>query len=864
MVWPFKKKIQQQMSLYQKIINNPQSSQKIGVTYPPIAMGIEFKSLEEVLEPQKELLINIDQNTETADVFEKRYWPAIERFAKIVNLIPASENDHHHGPGGMLRHGLEVGLGTMNFAKASLYGSDMGMQKKHARERWLYACFIAGVCHDLGRIEIDVKVTAETGEVWAPHAMTLDAWATNNQIKKYYVDWRSNRKKEHEQHALGLLNQVLTEDDRTYLNELDSAVLRELTQALTGYSGESGAQDWPQNLRQMLKKADSISVREDLKRSRTPADLGLDRGTPLIRHYHNGIQRMFKEGRWRINEPGAAAWVLGPDQKLYLVWDLCGRELYDLLVADGVKGSPSDPMDIADVMERHELIDPAPDGSLYWRIKPDSMTEVSAMPLKAVMINSVFVPNLVEILPPGVSGSTRAEGEMLWASVQNPAAQTEKPSDSIIQNNPGSAPGYPPKIVQSSPSAPPPKVLSQPIPIPGPVCAGQAGGNNEVEKQTQPPETKGGLRSVKLILAGVGIGFLITIIYFLHIATIVDPDISFRTAFWMMAGNAFDNGYFFMLIVITGLTYIGLLIFPLAMRDVKEAKQQAAEIMGMAEQEAQGTKELAEKEAQEIKTKAEQEGQETRSLSEKEAQEIRGNAEKEAQKIKVVAEKEAQEVMTRAQDIKEQAEQKGKELVEKAEVDLLQAQAEASEILERAGDEARTMLLKEKAQCQDLWSWCNEKAKIAGVTPEEWKVVKRIRQEAREVLEGARREAARILSQDRGQGEAPQQHQVVEEEAQGDLSSGISGASEISQAQMDSENDKEQEVFADDLKVLENKIMEALLAQQEMKKRELERKVNKYRYDVLWELAIANLTSSGRIVFDSERKEYRCQHELFQ
>ena len=330
------------MNLYQKIINQPESSLQAMLKYPPAAAGIEFKSLEEILFPLKNLLINIDQTTETGEVFEKRYWPAIERYGQTVHLIPASENDHHHGPGGLLSHGLEVGLYTMNFGKGTLYGKDMGIKKKDARERWLFACFMAGLCHDLGKVEIDVKVTSETGQVWPRHLMTLSEWATRHQIKRYSVDWRPNRYKEHDHYALGLLDKVLTNDDRSYINEYDNELLKELIQALTGYSREAG-EHWPHNLREMLKKADGASVEKDLTHSRTPAELGLERPIPLIRHYHDGIRGMFKKGKWKINEPGGAAWVIGPEQELYLAWPRCGMELYDSLVEDGVKGSPADP-----------------------------------------------------------------------------------------------------------------------------------------------------------------------------------------------------------------------------------------------------------------------------------------------------------------------------------------------------------------------------------------------------------------------------------------------------------------------------------------------------------------------------------------
>ena len=64
-----------------------------------------------------------------------------------------------------------------------------------------------------------------------------------------------------------------------------------------------------------------------------------------------------------------------------------------------------------------------------------------------------------------------------------------------------------------------------------------------------------------------------------------------------------------------------------------------------------------------------------------------------------------------------------------AQVILLRAEADAIEVLERAEQEARDMVLQARAQCTDLWSWCHFKAAGAEVTPDEWRQVKRLRQE---------------------------------------------------------------------------------------------------------------------------------------
>ncbi len=237
------------LSLCRKILNMSDSSQHVELEYHPVTGGIDVKSLEEILTRQSKLLRLIEMTTETNDVFEERYWPAIERYAKMVHLLPASESYHHFEAGGMLRHGLEVGLYTMQYGKATLYGKDFGIMERAARERWLFACFITGLCHDLGKIEIDIKVVSETGLVWSPHSISLYEWAVNNHVKKYYVIWLPSKHQEHEQYSLGLLGKVFTNDDRDFSVELDSGVLKELMQALTGYSGSDSQLNFSHKLK---------------------------------------------------------------------------------------------------------------------------------------------------------------------------------------------------------------------------------------------------------------------------------------------------------------------------------------------------------------------------------------------------------------------------------------------------------------------------------------------------------------------------------------------------------------------------------------------------------------------------------------
>ncbi|MCY1540357.1 integrating conjugative element relaxase, PFGI-1 class [compost metagenome] len=58
---------------------------------------------------QKELIDRIEGSIGLPEVeFQSYVLPILNNFAKVAHLLPASQNHHHAGPGGLLRHSLEV------------------------------------------------------------------------------------------------------------------------------------------------------------------------------------------------------------------------------------------------------------------------------------------------------------------------------------------------------------------------------------------------------------------------------------------------------------------------------------------------------------------------------------------------------------------------------------------------------------------------------------------------------------------------------------------------------------------------------------------------------------------------------------
>jgi vacuolar-type H+-ATPase subunit H len=678
-------------NLFHKLVNQPELAREAGVKYPPMAQGIAVKSLEEILRPQIELIKLIEMVTETANVFDNRYWPAIERYAQTVHLLPASASDHHDAPGGLLHHGLEVGLYTMQAGEASLYGKDMETQVRQAsRERWLFACFLAGLCHDLGKAASDVRVTTDAGQTWPAQTTRLIEWAEKSGVKKYYADWEDDRHKVHESFTQAMLSKVLTDGDRDYIGEIDKRLLQEMVMALTPSSGSGAPSMRPYNIRDMVQKADSRSVREDHKQSRTPADLGIETRTPMARHYTDGMQQLFKEGKWQINQPGGGGWALGPAQDLYLAWPRCGMELYDYLVAAGVQGVPKVPEVIAETLAGRQVILPASDGGYYWRIK---VGDLGGAPLTVVRIRDDWAHHLVGLLPPGLGGMVESDEEMSSWSYVEPGGKSEQAPEVYfgkvvpLRQSHETTVTYPEATMEKDDLD---RIMGEPVPgNPGPE-AGKAPIELPVGRM-QPPEAdksskqEGWLPIIITVFFHVCLIATIAGAILIYMKNQIDPEVSYKLSLWMMMGSAMDTGLF-VKILLLGLMGLGIIFyFRRSMQKVKQEEQKAGEIIA---------------EAQEILDEAKKEAIDSLAAARREGGEIKKTAKDEAAAIRVAAKEEVAEVRERAKQ----------EAVQEAEAIRKQAESDAAEVRESAERDAKGKVDQANNKMNELWFALESKA----------------------------------------------------------------------------------------------------------------------------------------------------------
>ena len=389
------------------------------IKYPPVAAGIPALEVEQILGPHGETLAKIKHLVEQEADWGQWYLPLIRRYATFVHLLPASEYHHHRGAGGLLAHGLEVGLYTLQQAREQLYGMKLEPKvRRLARPRWQYGCFVAGLCHDIGKPVTLLRATlAPEGQgladwdekVWQPYAQDILSWCRQHGAERYWVAFKKRRSKDHERAAALIWDRVITEADRRFLSEYDSDLL---PLVLGTVQGEVNGDH---ELGKLVQVADRRSVQGDLGKSNLASDLGQDVGLPVLRIYSDAMLRLVREDAWRVNEAGGRLWYMASG--LYLVWPEGGRDIGLLLDRDeAYRGVPRHPTVMAEILQEWDYVEATPGGSPFWWVELEGLDK----PLLALKIKEPggLLPALPAPRPGLVRPYEAGQGEAADSAVE--------------------------------------------------------------------------------------------------------------------------------------------------------------------------------------------------------------------------------------------------------------------------------------------------------------------------------------------------------------------------------------------------------------------------------------------------------------
>ncbi len=349
-----------------------------GTRYPPFPEGCEIVEPRRLLAGHRTQIARLKQSLGLSEQeFRTVIDPVLVRYAEFVHLLPASQDHHHKGRGGLLRHGLEVAFHAARMSGAVIYDADATPRERRNREKvWRVATALAGLLHDVGKPVCDMKITSDTGLLWnfalQEYGYRLVPWARDNKVQRYFVSWREDRThNRHAFHGPGIARLLIPKQTRTFLTPDNTMeMLDQIDEAIGGYAVQS-------KIAHVVLKADQASVTLDLKLN--GGGDGSQAFMPSVERYLvEGTRRMIKSGRWKINEPGGMVYVFR--EGLFINWKAASRDVVDRLNEDGIQAIPKDIAIQADMLIQCGVaasreIEPTRPGEpaityRYWAIKP--------------------------------------------------------------------------------------------------------------------------------------------------------------------------------------------------------------------------------------------------------------------------------------------------------------------------------------------------------------------------------------------------------------------------------------------------------------------------------------------------------------
>ena len=277
--------------------------------------GIPFeKNVPSILKTQAILILRMAKTLGLAEQdFNRFVLQAIFRLAAYIELLPASKQHHHREAGGLFRHSLEVAFEASQMSKGVVF-SRIGSTEEidAAKTRWSLACFLVGLCHDVGKIEANIEVYDRvTGRRWNPFTMSLWRWGMKYKVKEYHVRWKPGvPHSEHELLNAQLARAIIPDAALDYLHEIGSEDIVQLVmKALSGFAAGN-------KIHEVVTAADMKSVRlYNLSHGYTGKAEGEAR---LDERFCTALRHRIQLGEFATNVPGGQFWFI--EGRCFLVW----------------------------------------------------------------------------------------------------------------------------------------------------------------------------------------------------------------------------------------------------------------------------------------------------------------------------------------------------------------------------------------------------------------------------------------------------------------------------------------------------------------------------------------------------------------
>lgn len=368
-----------------KGLKGPHSPQGAGWLMP--------RSGAELLDtPYRQQLIKSlwDLTSLTRPVFIEYLQRPLERYAELVQQLPASENHHHAYAGGMLDHGLEVMNYALRIRRQHLLPPGAAPEEQSsAGERWTVAVAYGALLHDAAKMLVDLDIYLDGGRIWRLWQGRIPG--------PYRVQYRKGRDYQLHQVTNGLLCEpILGSQVLGWLYE-DPVAFSQLMYTITGYGAESGI------IGEIVAQADRASVASAL--GGNPAKALKAPVESIQRKLIDALRYLVRE-QLALNTPRAPAYLT--EDALWIVAPSVPNQLKAYLLQHGVPGVPSKTTRMYDEMQAHGLILEASDGKSVWKGDVSIGDWQASLSFLKVPPEVIWGPG--EARPPALNGSLNVSG----------------------------------------------------------------------------------------------------------------------------------------------------------------------------------------------------------------------------------------------------------------------------------------------------------------------------------------------------------------------------------------------------------------------------------------------------------------------
>lgn len=317
------------------------------------------ESADELLSTQRRrnLLENIWQRTSMSrKQFATMYLLPLQRYAALVQHLPASENHHHAYPGGMLDHGLEIVAYALKIRQTYLLPIGAPPESQAAQsEAWSAAAAYGALIHDLGKIAVDVSIELQDGKIWHPWYGPM-----TQPYRFRYVKGRDY--KLHGAASSLIYTQVLPVEALDWLSgfpELWAQLLFTL----------AGQHEYADTLGEIVSQADQASVAQELGGNPDRAMTAPKQS--LQRQLVDGLRMLVKE-KFRLNQPDGPSDGWLTQDALWLVSKPAVDQLRASLLSQGIEHIPASNAPMFNMLQDQAIIQTNAQDKAIWKAAIDN------------------------------------------------------------------------------------------------------------------------------------------------------------------------------------------------------------------------------------------------------------------------------------------------------------------------------------------------------------------------------------------------------------------------------------------------------------------------------------------------------------